>query len=570
MRHAPFFVCVSCVGLFSLPALAQTVAPSQLTPQSLAPAAAAPSASAPLAEVMGPAAPAGAEKLVFRLRRIEIRGGFPDQNEEAAALARSLEGSKVSVAQIYQFAHHLEQVYARAGYVLIRVAVPPQKLKDGGDAKIAVIDGFIEKVEVKAVSENLRAAVSDRMQRLIGRRSVKLAEIERAVLLAGNLPGLHLKTALARGEQSGGAILILEGDARPISAMIGGDNKLPDSLGRWQSNLSLSENSLLGQGEQVYLTAGSGLSRSDYGFPLSPLRMIGGGFILPLGADGWTINPEYTNSYTRPTPAPHTPATTGDFERYALRSSFVSILDRDESLTLSGALEHIEQSLYAPALLTDINRDSYGALRLSVAWRRLSPWGAPFQANLQISRGLGGRDAAEAAASNIPLSRQGASPDFSKISGDLRLNQPIYDDLRLDVIGRAQASYDKALFLSEQFALDGSDGLSTAANGAFNVDSGATVREELTKPFLYKTDIAIMTASPYIFAAQGWGFFYRPTDVERGETTVGAFGLGAHLAWETPAGLTGGTMGFEIGRLYTNDPTRRASTRVNLATSLHY
>ena len=77
-------------------------------------------------------------------------------------MARSLEGSKVSVAQIYQFAHHLEQVYARAGYVLIRVAVPPQKLKDGGDAKIAVIDGFIEKVEVKAVSENLRAAVSDR------------------------------------------------------------------------------------------------------------------------------------------------------------------------------------------------------------------------------------------------------------------------------------------------------------------------------------------------------------------------------------------------------------------------
>ena len=499
------------------PALAQTIAPSQVTPQSFAPSAPPTAAGAALSSAAGLAAPAGAEKLFFRLGRIEIAGGFPELREVAAALARHLEGQKVSVAQIYHFAHDLERVYARAGYVLIRVAVPPQKLMDGGDAKIAVIDGFIEKVDVKAVSENLRAAVSDRMQVLIGRRSVKLAEIERAVLLAGNLPGLHLKSALARGEQSGGAILILEGEARPVSATIGGDNKLPDSLGRWQSNLSLSENSLLGQGEQVYVTAGSGLALADYGFPLSPLRMIGGGLILPLGADGWTINPEYTNSYTRPTPAPYTPATTGEFERYALRSSFVPILHRDESVTLSGALEHIEQSLDALALLTDINRNSYAALRLSAAWRRLMPWGAPLQANLQISQGLGGRDAAEAAASNIPLSRQGASPDFSKISGDLRLNQQIDDDLRLDVVSRAQVSCGKALFLSEQFALDGADGLSTAANGAFNVDAGATVREELTKPFQYKTDNAIMTESPYMFAAQGWGFLYRPTDVERGE-----------------------------------------------------
>ncbi len=565
--------CVELIALTCLlaaPSLAQAVAPSQVTPRSLVPAAMTPAANAAFSSTSEAAAPANAEKLIFRLAHIQIIGGLPDLEEETAALARSLQGNRVSIAQIYRLARDLEQIYARAGYVLVRVVVPPQKLKDGGDVKIVAVDGFIERVDVTAVSENLRDAVSERMRGLIGRRAIKLAEIERAVLLASDLPGLRLKSALARGAQAGGALLILEGEARPLSVTIGADNKLPDSLGRWQSNLSLSENSLLGQGEQIYVTASSGLALADYGLPLSPLRMIGGGFVLPLGADGWTINPEYTNSYTRPAPAPNTPATTGDFERFALRSSFPAVRERNESLTFAGALEYVDQSLRAPALLTDINRNSYGAARLSAAWQKLSPWGSPFQANAQVSQGLGGRDAAEAAASNIPLSRQGAAPNFSKISGDVHLNQAIYGDLRLDLIGRAQASCGKALFLPEQFALDGAEGLSAAANGAFNVDAGATVREELTMPYRIKTDFLAMTASPYVFGGQGWGFLYRPTAVEQAEVTAGAFGLGAHMAWDAPDSLIGGTLGLEIGRLYANEPSRRASSRVNLSAALHY
>jgi hemolysin activation/secretion protein len=222
--------------------------------------------------------------------------------------------------------------------------------------------------------------------------------------------------------------------------------------------------------------------------------MIGGGFILPLGADGWTVNPEYTNSYTRLVPAPDTPATIGDFERFALRVNFPLIRDRSQTLSFGGALERIDQSLYAPALQTDINHDSYGVARLSADWRSLSPWGAPFQANLQISQGLGGRNAADAAASQIPLSRQGATPDFSKFSTDLHLTQLVDGDLSLDVYGRAQASFGKPLFLSEQFALDGAEGLSAASDGAFNVDTGATLREELTMRCPYRADVAAVTA----------------------------------------------------------------------------
>ena len=31
-----------------------------------------------------------------------------------------------------------------------------------------------------------------------------------------------------------------------------------------------------------------------------PLQIFGGGFVMPIGADGLTINPEYTNAITRP------------------------------------------------------------------------------------------------------------------------------------------------------------------------------------------------------------------------------------------------------------------------------
>jgi hemolysin activation/secretion protein len=541
-----------------------------VTPQTLAPAQLSPARVGPLGGASGPAAPAGAEKLDITIGKVAVDGGFPDLARETAALAAGLEGKRLSVAQIYQFARTLEQLYANAGFVLVRVAVPPQRLKEGGAVKLVVIDGYIERIETKGVEERARAAVAARAEKLIGRTHVTLAEIERAILIAGDVPGLRLKSALAKGEKPGGALLVLEGEQRLVTGALGADNSLPDALGRWQGNVSLAINSALGFGEQAYVTLGSGFALAQYGFPNSPLKMIGGGVILPIGADGFTLNPEYTNSLTQPAAAAGAPKSIGDFQRWALRANFPLLRDRSETLNLTGALEYIHQDLFAPSFGTDINRDVYGALRIGGNWRILTPWSAPFQANLQISQGLGGLDAANAKAANIPSSRLGATPEFSKINADFRLNQSLPADFRLDLFGRAQASWGKPLFLSEGFALDGAEGLSAFSSGTFNVDTGATIRAELIHPFNVSQSSASMTLSPYLFAAQGRGWLFEPTSVQQAETIAAALGLGSRLAVEAPDGFTSATLGLEVGRQYSNLIGRRDATRFNLVASARF
>jgi hemolysin activation/secretion protein len=541
-----------------------------VTPQALAPAEQAPAAGGAIESSPGPAAPAGAEKLDIKVRKVEIEGGFPEFADASAALAGGIEGKKVTVAKIYAFAKSLEQLYAKAGFVLVRVTVPPQRLTEGGSVKVVVIDGFIERIDTKGVEERARAAVDAHAEKLIGRAHITLGEIERAILIAGDVPGLRLKSALARGDKPGGALLVLEGQQHAVTGTLGGDNKNPDSLGRWQGNASLAVNSVLGFGEQAYVSFGSGFALAEHGFSNSPLKMAGGGIILPIGNDGFTLNPEYTRSLTLPTAAPGAPATTGDFERWALRWAFPLLRDRSETLNWTGALEYLHQDSYAPSFGTDINRDVYGALRVGVNWQRLTFWDAPFQADAQVSRGLGGRDAGIAHAEDIPLSRQGATPGFSKVNANFRLNQPLPAGFRIDLYSRAQVSGGKPLFLSEEFALDGAEGLSSFSNGTFNVDSGLTLRAELTYPFTIPVTFSSMSVSPYTFAAQGWGWIFEPTNVEQAETTAAALGLGAHMAVDAPDGFAGATLGLEVARQYSNVVGRHDATRFNLFTAMRY
>src|SRR5580704_1794605 len=148
------------------------VAPSQVTPETLRPAPTNAPGGLLLSGAAGLQAPAGAEHLNVTVRRLAIEGAFPELDSETHAFAQAVEGKRVTVARIYELANALEQAYARAGYVLARVTVPPQKLKDGGVLRIVVVDGFVEKVQVDNVPDRERVLVTARMAWLVGRRHI--------------------------------------------------------------------------------------------------------------------------------------------------------------------------------------------------------------------------------------------------------------------------------------------------------------------------------------------------------------------------------------------------------------
>jgi hemolysin activation/secretion protein len=558
-------------AVFTCPVAAiSQVAPSQVTPPTLRPPTpSAPDALPPSAAVELHA-PAGSERLSFIVGRVVIKGTFPELAGETDSLVQTIKGHRVTVAQVYEFANALEQAYARAGYVLVRVTVPQQKLNDRGALRIVVVDGFVEKVQVDHVPDNVRALVTDRMASIVGRRHIKLDEIERRLLTAGDVPGLRLKSTLARGKALGGAVLVLEGTHQLVTATANIDDRLPSSLGTWSYGTSVAINSVFGFGEQFYASAQSGGDPRIFN-STSPLRVLGVGAVLPLGNDGWNLNPEYTNSRSQPVPVSGSPASIGQFQRFALRTSYPLIRTRANTLSLNGAFEYISQNVALPLFATDLNRDRYGALRAGVVYETGLPWwGAVLQSSAAFSHGTGGRDRADADASGIPLSRQGASPLFAKANVDLHLTQPLPEGFRVDLIGRAQTSFGKPLLVSEQFALDGPQAISAYPSGTLNVDEGGTLRGELSRPFVVPGFAVPLVLSPYGFGAFGAGRLIEPTIVELGVVRGGAVGAGLRSVIDAPGGYQGVTLGLEAARQYSNLPNLAHAWRLNVSMSIRF
>ena len=121
--------------------------------------------------------PAGAEKLYVRLSGLSIKGGLPQLAEATAKIEQGLVGRKVSGAEIFAAARELEAAYARAGYVLVRVVLPPQKLVNGSRLQLIVISGFIERIEFKGVPERVRDRITYLVAPLRERPDLTLKDI---------------------------------------------------------------------------------------------------------------------------------------------------------------------------------------------------------------------------------------------------------------------------------------------------------------------------------------------------------------------------------------------------------
>jgi hemolysin activation/secretion protein len=543
---------------------AQIAAPSQLTPQSLRPDSGSRDQGISLSGQSALAPPPGAEDLSVSVDHVRVEGAFAELDSLTAASVREISGKRVSVAQIYAFARSIEQTYAQAGYTLARVVVPPQEIINQGTLVIIVVDGFIEDIDVAGVPERVRDIVAARLGFLVGLRHLKRGVIERGLLVAGDIPGLKLRSTLMRGASNGGTRLVLEGVHDLVTGSLGTDDRLSRSLGTWQLRGTVSTNSALGFGEQIYGTVGSGADLTAAVAGRSPLAVYGGGAVIPLGTDGLTLNPEYTYSKTQTAQVPGVPASLGTFERFALRLHDPVVWTRSSSLNVNLSVEYVTQQVQAPTFGVTLNNDRYGVVRAGPDYAMSLPWGARLQLGAVLSQGLGGRTEADAIASGVPLSRVGAGPDFSKITGNFRVSQPLLGDLRFDLIGSGQLSMGKPMMLSEQFALDGTEAVSAFPAGTFNVDQGATLRGELVRPFAARFDAVGATFSPYLFGSVGRGWLLDVTSVEQSTINAGAVGIGTRSSVEVAAGSLGLSLGLELARQFTDVAGLRQGWRGNL------
>jgi hemolysin activation/secretion protein len=277
--------------------------------------------------------PQGADKLFVTLSSVGVAAESPELVNIGSSVTSRLVGQRVSGAQIFAAARDLETAYAKSGYVLVRVVLPPQDLRDGAQLKFEVIDGYIERIETVNVPARVRRRIDALVGPLTGKHTLRLREIERRILLAGDTPGVILRSTLAPGTETGAAVLVIEAKDRPVDLSVSTDNSLARSLGTYQLGIGAEFNSLLHAGEQGYVRVnGDPTLGGDGIFGSRPRnRMVAAGVIVPLGADGLTFNLEGTQSRTTPT-ADAGSQSTDRFDRLSFRLRYPWIRSRDFNL----------------------------------------------------------------------------------------------------------------------------------------------------------------------------------------------------------------------------------------------
>ncbi|WP_349644664.1 MULTISPECIES: ShlB/FhaC/HecB family hemolysin secretion/activation protein [unclassified Bradyrhizobium] len=509
--------------------------------------------------------PAGAEKLFVRLSGVSIKGGLPQLAAASGALEARLAGQKVSGADIFAAARELEAAYARAGYVLVRVVLPPQQLSDGARLKLVVIDGFIERVETRDVPERVRGRIMTLVGSLTGRRGLTLGEIERRVVLAGDIPGVILRSTLMPGKGDGATVLVIDATHQAVSETLTFDNTLSKALGRTTLGAGLDLNSVGGFGELVYLRAGGHPDGGDNGwFDRYPRnRTLAAGIVVPLWVDGLTFNAEYTDARTTPL-AVAGMQTTDTFERLSLRLRYAWLRERTANFNSELALDAQDelQSLFVAGVPTPLSQDRLRIVRFTNDGDLLTPWGGTVSGRATASfglDGLGARTAAEATPL-LPLSRQGADASFRKFDISLGYSQTVIEHLAVSVTARAQTSFNAPLLRSEQIGIANTTGLSAFDAGTVVGDQGYVVRGELSSPWALPVSLPMLQASgigvvaaPYLFAAYGEVTQRDPTALEAASIRATSYGAGLRLGGAALGRISNGSLSLEYGHATRSD-----------------
>ena len=542
-------VLVLALGTPAVPQTTAAVTPREFQPEPRS------SAEVVFSGAPGLQVPPGAEQLDIRIAGVDVEGTLPGMEAATADFVERVTRGRIPASEIFLAAGDLEAAYADAGYVLARVVLPAQTLRDGGSLRVVVVDGYVEEIDASAVPAPVRARIEALTESLVGRRGVRLSEIERQLLLAGDTYGVALGSALAAGATPGGTVIVLDPEFRSITGYVGIDNTLGDELGAIVVNDDLGGftldagvefNGYLGFGEVLYLR-GSGFP-DDLFDEYPRLRTLAAGAVFPIGNDGLSFNAEVTESVSAPDPGD----TVSRFQRASLRLYYPWVRSRDLNVTtqLSFDLQKDSLDVRFDGDEFEVYEDDLRIVRAAADMFKLFDDGATLEAGAILSvgiDGLGARSAADAEG-RLPLSRVGADADFQKLEVSARYLRELGPRYTVSLMGRAQTSFGQPLVGSEQLYIATPDEMSVFEAGTLAGDSGWVVRGEFAAPFRVTAASQPLTISPYVFAAAGALYLEEPIAPEEGTTNVGAAGIGLDVVSLRESPFTQASLRVEVGR----------------------
>ena len=146
----------------------------------------------------------------FQLVDLVLVGNTVFEAAELRPLFADEIGRTITLAALYDIAGRIEAYHRDAGYILTRVIVPAQSVADGR-FQVQVIEGFVSEVEVQGRPRRAERLIRTYLNRLVDIRPINARDIERALLLINDIPGVTARGFLRpAGAQVGSAQLVVD------------------------------------------------------------------------------------------------------------------------------------------------------------------------------------------------------------------------------------------------------------------------------------------------------------------------------------------------------------------------
>lgn len=439
------------------------------------------------------AVPRAVNELHFLVREIRVEGAQALPAASFRSLIARLVGQQATVSDIVAAADQIEDAYRGAGYVLARAFMPPQRVTNGVFT-IRVIEGFVSAVDIDGGDAATQALIRRYFQPVLASRPLRFGVIERALLLANDLPGISVTGVLHPATETQGASdLIVTVVETRVSSGLNADNRGSRLTGVWTIGGDAAINGLIDAGDQ--------LSTSVAATPDFPERVAEQlSYRHMIGSDGGAASFIVTSTHSEPGASLAPLNLITDSLAVGPRLSYPFLRTRAASLLVEGGFT--VQDATVQTLGLPFSHDSWRVADLSLSYVDNDFFGGGLASTGDVAEGLGIFGATPLGSPS--LSRPGANPEFTKATATLHYTHTLVGPLSLALAGQGQYAF--APLVAGEVIAFGSLPIGRGYDpGAITGDHGAGGSVELRWDEHFP-EWAIQTLEPYVFsdAARVW------------------------------------------------------------------
>ena len=347
-----------------------------------------------------------------------------------AALAPAIAGlaeTTIPLARIEEARLGILRAYRDAGYpfAAVNAGVTPR----GGtppvaDLNFAVTEGFVAEVKLEGDIGPAGTQVLRFLNRLIGQRPVSSAAIERALLLAQDIPGLTVRGTLRPlANEPGALLLVAQVERKSYSGYVNLDNRGYRLVGPWQGLLVAGLNSFTEYGERTEFSL-FGAQDSTQWFAQSSVDAF-------VGGSGLKVRLYAGTGETRPSGSLRQIGYYGATQVAGVSANYPVIRSRPVNLYAVGSLDVFDGVVETGTSgRVRASRDAIRTARFGFDGQLLESWvrflpAATNIATLRVARGI---DALGATRNGYALSGRSGAENFGfvKVSGEVQRTQPLW------------------------------------------------------------------------------------------------------------------------------------------------